>query len=293
MELKSLIKKEQILFSTALSIVSFIFGAIVPDVIQDVINDTIMYKSGDNVNSYLHTNIIIVINMFFIGCSLLFFYSNNRKLEEVKNAKRLSIKYVSIDDAYGKDLYAEARDFVNHIQEGAEVIAINSFVEVFEESKDTGKEEYRKKYLEDIEKKFGRINYHRIIQLSSTDYVELRKNSLGLDAKILGNYKDHYIKILTSRDDKHTNDKQMQLSVTIAKYPISFVVITNPDGINYLIWQINEHVPNSTDGAIRLTGVFLIIDPDEQIVKYFKRWFNHLYSSGKTHPLNLEDLRAA
>lgn len=219
------------------------------------------------------------------------------QVDDLHKKSRISIQYYSSSDSNGAErVYSESRKFIEQAAEDGtgRIIAVNSFVELFHESDDSKAEEFRLAYFKAIEKKIGKVNYHRIMQLNYSKHFGNQnpdQSSGQITKRIAKNYREHFINIVRKRDSGNSQ-YEIRLDSVNAKYPVAFVVIENKEDTSYLVWQINEHV-STDDGlsdAFKLTGVFLIEDPDQQIIRYFKSWFNQLANSDTLRPIQLADL---
>ena len=251
----------------------FIIGGFASQIFENFMEGKLNQHKSD---TFMWFNFFLVFFTLLVIVSLT---QIHKHLVEIKKTKRLSIRYLSVSDDHGKDLYVEAKKFIEDAKEdgSGSIFAVNSYVEIYEHSEDEAKEDYRKRYLHTLEQKVGKTNYHRIIQINHRDFEKLKSGEFKIGSKMTKNYRQHYRNMILARDAHKGNGYNLQIGVVPAKYPISFVVVTNNNDTNYLIWQMHEHVDGSD--AIRLTGIFLIIDPDEQLVKYFKEWFNILASN--------------
>ena len=213
------------------------------------------------------------------------------RIEELHRRQLLSVEYFAGGSGIsGQAVYKAAAGLVDRARgPDCEIMAVNSFVEVFADSTDQAEESDRTSYLRTIESKLGHTNYHRILQLNARDRDTLSRIRIG--DVISKNYGDHYRKIVeyVKKPRPLTGlgvNVVTRLDAVPARYPTSFVLIKTPEG-SYLIWQMNEHVPHDPAGnnhpieeeKVRLAGVFIISDPDELITQYFERWFNELRSS--------------
>jgi uncharacterized protein len=223
------------------------------------------------------------------------------RIEDLHRRQRLSVEYFTGGrGASGQALYRAAAALIDKAEgPDCEIMAVNSFVEVFADSTDPAEESDRTSYLRTIESKFGKINYHRILQLNARDRDALSRIRIG--DVISKNYGEHYESIVEyvnkSRPGVGTRVTTL-LDAVPAKYPTSFVLIKTPEG-SHLIWQMNEHVPHSPNASnhpieeekVRLAGVFIISDPDEQITQYFEQWFKELANSMQRTPITPDQLK--
>jgi uncharacterized protein len=225
------------------------------------------------------------------------------RIDDLHRRQRLSVEYYpGGSGASGQAVYAAAAGIIEKATgPDCRIMAVNSFVEVFADSTDEAAEADRSSYLRSIEAKLGQVHYHRIIQLNARDRDALSRIRIG--DVISKNYGEHYRKVVefvqpTRSIAGRGADVTTLLEAVPARYPMSFVLITTPDG-SYLIWQMNEHVPHSQesnghltdDDKVRLAGVFIISDPDEEITTHFERWFNELANSVERTTVKLEQLQ--
>jgi ketosteroid isomerase-like protein len=224
------------------------------------------------------------------------------RIEELHRRQLLSVEYFAGGSGIsGQAVYRAATALVDKASgPDCQIMAVNSFVEVFADSTDPAEESDRTSYLRAIESKLGQTNYHRILQLNARDRDALSRIRIG--DVISKNYGEHYQRIVDSVRKPRPRaalrgSVVTRLDAVPARYPTSFVLIKTPDG-SHLIWQMNEHVPHDPaangypieEEKVRLAGVFIISDPDEQITQYFERWFNELASSEERTAITSEQL---
>jgi ketosteroid isomerase-like protein len=225
------------------------------------------------------------------------------RIEDLHRRQRLSVQYFAGGSgAAGQAVYRAAAGLIEKATgPDCKIQAVNSFIEVFANSTDQAAESDRSSYLRTIESKLGQINYHRIIQLNARDRTALARIRIG--DVISKDYGEHYAKIVEyvrrARPTTGTGARVVtRLDAVPARYPTSFVLIKTPDG-SHLIWQMNEHVPHVPrsgdhpieDEKVRLAGVFIISDPDEQITQHFERWFNELANSVELTAVTTDQLK--
>jgi hypothetical protein len=282
--------KPTFLFSVLTTAICAIAGGTIWNVIQEQISRGVV-KSD--------TWVVAFIVLCFASIVLMIRYVVYQ-VDDLHRKNRIRIQYYSSSDLSGADrIYHEPRKLIEQIPEDgtSKIIAVNSFVEIFQESDDPKAEEFRSTYFRAIEKKLGKVDYHRILQLNypiyqSTQNINQIKNDVFTN-RIAKNYKEHFAKIIEFRDSGKFQS-EIRLDRVNAKYPMAFIIIENKEGTNYLLWQINEHIntSNGLSNAFKLTGVFLIEDPDQQIIRHFKAWFNQLINSDTLRPIQLTDLDA-
>lgn len=275
--------KPTFLFSVLTTAICAIAGGTVWNVIQDKISNGV--AKSDNW-------VVAFIVLCFASIVLMVRYVVYQ-VDDLHKKSRISIRYYSSSDSNGAErVYSESRKFIEQAAEDGtgKIIAVNSFVELFQESDEPKAEEFRLAYFRAIERKLSKINYHRIMQLNYSKHFASQTHG-QITKRIAKNYREHFTNIVKIRD-AGKSQYEIRLDSVNAKYPVAFVVIENREDTSYLLWQINEHV--STDDclsdAFKLTGVFLIEDPDLQIIRYFKAWFNQLANSDTLRPIQLSDL---
>ena len=274
------LKKPSFFFSVLVAAFIAIAGATAGNKIQDLISQGLSNGSSG-------VYVILIIGIMLL---VLMMYRLIKLVEDLHAKNRLSVRYYSLSDPNGAErVYDESRKFIEEAKEdgSSSIIAVNSFIEMFAESESHQAEKERRAYFEAIEKKIGRVDYQRLLQLN---YEHLEED--GLSRRIAPSYREHFINIIAKRDRSGSN-RMISLDRVPAKYPTSFVVITNRNENSYLIWQVNEHVfvDNELTEAIKLRGVFLIVDPDEQIIKHFKSWFSEINNNGRKKAIEKDDLQ--
>jgi len=279
--------KPTFLFSVLTTAICAIAGGTIWNVIEDQISNGV--AKSDNW-------VVAFIVLCFASIVLMVRYVVYQ-VDDLHKKSRISIRYYSSSDSNGAErVYSESRKFIEQAAEDGtgRIIAVNSFVELFQESDEPKAEDFRLAYFKTIEKKLGKVNYHRIMQLNYSQHFSNQNPSQTHDQitkRIAKNYREHFTNIVKMRDTGKSQ-REIRIDSVNAKYPVAFVVIENKEDTSYLVWQINEHV-NTDDGlsdAFKLTGVFLIEDPDQQIIRYFKAWFNQLANSDTLRPIQLADL---
>jgi ketosteroid isomerase-like protein len=270
-----------------------IFGSAVLNLVENLATDRIARPTG-----WLAAAVLVALSL-----AIFLQHRIELRIEDLHRRQRLSVQYFAGGSgAAGQAVYRAATSLIEKATcADCKILAVNSFVEVFADSTDTAAEADRKSYLRTIESKLGQVSYHRIIQLNAKDRNALTKIRIG--DVISKNYGEHY-KRVASFVSRSSGDTGLGASVVTrldavpARYPTSFVLIKTPVG-SHLIWQMNEHVPQDSPGMgnsfieeerVRLAGVFIISDPDEQITRYFERWFNELASSVQLTAVSLDQL---
>jgi hypothetical protein len=211
-----------------------------------------------------------------------------RSVSELKSRAGLSIDYYRLDqglqsserDRQAGAMYSACIHVIESAQEdgNSRIFAVNSFVEIGGQPGDGQVEIESRRYLKTLEKKLGLVSYHRIIQLADYDLNRLPEGSIG--DLIAPNYREHYRAIVKAGGNS-PGRRAAIVDAVPAKYPISFVIVQNPQDGEFggrLIWQMNEHVQrNATHpDSVRITGVFIVRDPEGIMLRTFVEWFEEL-----------------
>ena len=168
-------------------------------------------------------------------------------------------------------------------QPGSRIDAVNSFVEIWGQAGDDQVEATSRRYLAALDKKIGRVQYTRIIQLSPNDLAQLPGKSI--ERLIAANYLEHYQKIVKASETRR-GEKLAYVEAVLAKYPMSWVLVhdaTDSEFGGSLIFQVNEHVHNDRSDSVQLTGVWIIKDPSGIMTRTFMEWFVELDRSPVRH----------
>lgn len=191
-----------------------------------------------------------------------------------------------VEDHYTQaaHLYEEAGKVIDSAQEGDEIYAVNSFVEIFHQDPDPEIERLQDEYLGRIEQCLDRrVKYHRLIQLESLDSLNNPSNLLS--NWVEESYLHHYRRSVARRSNAPGN--LVDLDAVPAKYPISFVVLKRKAGNGAtggsIIWQINEHVQRNGQleaAHLQLTGIFIIRNPQGDLADRFLDWFRQCNRNG-------------
>jgi hypothetical protein len=282
--------KPTFLFSVLTTAICAIVGGTIWNVIQDQISHGVV-KSD--------TWVVAFIVLCFSSIVLMIRYVVYQ-VDDLHRKNRIKIQYYSSSDLNGAErIYTESRKLIEQIPEDgtSKIIAVNSFVEIFQESDDPKAEEFRSSYFRAIEKKLNKIDYHRVLQLNYSTYQSIQNVNQATNDVIINriakNYKEHFTNVIKFRDSGNFQN-EIRLDRVNARYPMAFIIIENKENTSYLLWQINEHIGtnNGLSNAFKLTGIFLIEDPDQQVTKHFKAWFNQLTNSDTLRPIQLTDLDA-
>jgi hypothetical protein len=234
--------------------------------------------------------ILLIFQIFSMALLIAMMNQVVQLVEGLSSKSRLTVRHYANDENGLGRVFDESRKIIEEAKEDGTctILAVNSFTEMFEGSQQLGSEPQRRSYFEAIEKKIGKVNYHRILQVNTEHLMEGE-----LSHKIVSSYEEHFLNIVEMRD-KGSANRLVLLDQVPAKYPISFVIVSNHNDSSYLIWQVNEHVISETrpTDALKLRGVFLITDPDEQIIQYFKGWFSEISNSPMRKAVQQKDIVA-
>ncbi|MGW0632740.1 hypothetical protein [Streptomyces sp. NPDC002758] len=193
-----------------------------------------------------------------------------------------------------RELYEAAGKVIDSARPGDEIYAVNSFLEVFQQDSNPEIEQLQTQYLKRIEQSVRRrVRYHRLIQLESLEDLEPDRPSLS--KSIEPSYLDHYRWMVGQRSDAAGN--LVDMDAVPARYPISFVVLkrkgANGETGGSIIWQIDEHIQRNGHAEAarqRIAGIFVIKNPQGDLVKCFLDWFTQCNRSAV--PLTLFHLRS-
>jgi hypothetical protein len=187
------------------------------------------------------------------------------KLDDLHSTQRIHAHFSN-----GPEDYALMRYAIEQAKEGGTIYAVNSFEIPYKglaphDPKDiSAAEDARKGYYKAIAEKMGKVNYHRIIQVHD---MRNPKISELVDPTYLQHFKD-----MLALGDREKSI-QTRLWVAPTRYSMSFVIVENPKGDSYLIWQVDKHLET---GGYKAAGHMIVEDPDEVIIKNFKELYNDL-----------------
>ncbi|MFG1807502.1 hypothetical protein [Streptomyces sp. NPDC049040] len=191
-------------------------------------------------------------------------------------------------------LYRKAGEVIDRAQAGDEILAVNSFVEVFHQRSDPAVERLQEEYLQRIENRFpDGVTYRRLVQLPSLDVLD--RPSVFLADSVEPSYLRHYRRIIGLKTD--APGQGVSLDAVTAKYPMSFVVVKRKDternAGGTIILQVNEHIPVNglpESAHFQLTGIHIIEDTKGDVVNHYLDWFKELQHGQRS--LTLDDLRS-
>jgi hypothetical protein len=240
--------------------------------------------------------VVVILFLRDLGGRILGLYA---KAEELGRDARVSFRYYRLDAGavdravQAERLYAEAKRVIDYAEEDGQsrILAVNSFVEIGGQAGDEQVMARSRSYLQSIDRKLGKVNYHRIIQLAEADLARLPHGSVA--PLIAENYSEHYRRMLQVSENS-PGQRAAVLEAVPAKYPTSYLMVQNKEDGQYggrLIWQMHEHVPDGVRGdEVQLTGLIIIIDPGGSILRTFVEWFEELRKSTLVYRLTAANL---
>jgi hypothetical protein len=271
--------RKSLSFSVLTTIIYAIVGGTIWNVLQDLLSKKLL-------TDWSKLSPAIILFCFATICSML--YHILQRLEELNEKTRLTIQFFSVDEYEEEKIYEEGRKIIEKTREDgkAKIIAVNSFVELFQDSEKQKDKTQRQSYFRALEKKIRYADYYRILQLEKKDM------DIKIGDWVSLSYKEHFRKMAMRRDKDIKHRREIRLDAVPAKYPTTFIMIDNQEGGSYLIWQINEHVYSNdrVTKTVKMQGSFIITDPDQQIIKHFRAWFNKLQNSHELRPIKTEEL---
>lgn len=199
------------------------------------------------------------------------------RLDDLHSTQRIHAHFSN-----GPEDYALMRNAIEQAKTGGTIYAVNSFEIPYRglaphDPKDiAAAEEARKGYYKAINEKMGQVSYHRILQVHDT-------NDPKIGDLVDPTYLRHFRDMLALEGSEKAI--QTRLWVAPTRYSMSFVIVENPQGDSYLIWQVDKHLEN---GGYKAAGHMIVEDPDEVIIKDFKVLFNGLEQQARH--VRLEDL---
>ena len=199
-------------------------------------------------------------------------------VEQLDRRNRLRIDFVSAGRSDEPDVvHIQARAFLDHADKDSEIFGVNSYLEATsgEPHETAAVGEY---YATLATLAASGARYTRIVQLpkdmAAAPYEQWTKATKE-------HYMTHFDNVLEMRDDKDV--KSAELIQVRFRFPLSFLLIQNANGTNYLIWQVDEQTKEAMQGKpnFKLHGIFLLEDPDKNIVDHFVWCVNQLRNAGK------------
>ncbi|WP_433035809.1 hypothetical protein [Actinomycetospora sp. CA-053990] len=213
----------------------------------------------------VHVMVTVVLLVVVLEVALL-----RRAVVDVGAAPHPSIRYYPAGTPRELDtLYRAAAGVVRGAAVGAEVVAVNSWLEVYASpDRCPSAAASCRRYLQAFEDRFGEVSYRRLVQVdrepAGTLGVSLRD---WMDAS----YLEHYVAMTCRRQGGE--DPLVQLTEVGHAIPISFVVVSEGRG-GRIIWQLHRNSPQPHQpDAVEMLGVLIIDDPAGQLVPTFMSWF--------------------
>lgn len=200
----------------------------------------------------------------------------------------------SIRHQQAEQLYTACARLINSVSEqpGSRINAVNSFVEIGHQAGDDKVEAASHRYLAALDKKIGRVQYTRLIQLPPDDLEQLQLPGKSAVKLIAANYLEHYQKIVKASETSH-GGALAYVEAVLAKYPISWLLAhkaTDSEFGGSLILQMNEHVHNDRPDSVQLAGVWIIKDPGGIMTRTFIGMFVELARSSSRYRLKSGNL---
>lgn len=201
--------------------------------------------------------------------------------------------YGAGNDQEAEELHRAASAVIRTAPANAVIYAVNSYVEVAKSAhEDDAVYSSQRNYLRDYESRFGKVPYHRLIQIPSSGHPKAEQPLATLLTKA---YLEHYR--LMVRHASGGRGARVKLEEVEASIPTSFVVVEHGGG-GEIIWQINRHSgrTNSNNGStssfdtMEMLGIFVIRDPHGEVVSTFRKWFE-IIDRGQPTIVTHEDLQ--
>lgn len=225
--------------------------------------DILRHVVADEVVGWNTWSVAVISGCLLIVCITMLY--SLEQLRDMRSKNRLTVRYFGIEAAVGM---RELAGFVRRLEEGSDYLVVNYLPKAFTGSVGSESEKERREYFRALEKKFGKCNYRRIIQVdpSAPNWADQT-------------YIDHLREVIKFRDSAATGHT-LQVSEVPLRYPTAFVIIKNPSGTRYLSLDIFEHtLVGQAFGSLKLIGSLHITDPDELLIEPFERLFRNLESS--------------
>jgi hypothetical protein len=211
------------------------------------------------------------------------------KLREIEYQISFNVRFHPCDDA-DKTIgtYRALREIIKGIPEdgNSEILLLNAFIEHYQEL-DGRAEAAREDYLRAIEAKFGKVNYLRILQI---------RQGTDLGRRFLpSSYRAHCENIINYKAKNKITVKLSLCSATYM-YPLAFMVIRTRGTGNYLIWEVQRHLPPTTEEPdprrYRVDGYMVIKDPARVITEEFYKLFNNAIYQHEPWQVHLSDFES-
>jgi hypothetical protein len=236
------------------------------------------------------TMVYIALAMAFI-CYVI--YRLFERVEDLYLRMRLSIRYYPATDENNAnamvEMYGASRRLLNEAKEDGtcEILAVNWFAQPFGDPTSPEVESAHEAYFAALERKLGKVNYHRIVQYNDSIPTG------DLDKYISLAYRKHLAKVIEHRDAGPAHHV-VRLDKVPPRYPVSFVIIENEGTGSFLIWRLDEFATMSKEGPVfRPRGLFLVTDPEHQLIQHFRDWFTRLTNDADTRPLRKEEFTSS
>lgn len=216
----------------------------------------------------------LAVNAWLVSLSLLKLEDLRKATDELKAERPIETRYYPAADAYG-----EMRRVIGEAKEGGTIYVLNSFEVPFRGIED----DTRKRYFALIEEKMRHVNYKRLIQIRDSE-------TLPIGDLIGPTYIDHFKKVIALQD-RPDGDVVTSLQVARAQFSLSFVIVENPGGSSYLIWQIDKRVVE--EDGYKPVGYLIVTDPQQLFIRHFRALFNQIAQGPNVRRVRLDDLKTS
>jgi hypothetical protein len=197
-------------------------------------------------------------------------------IDEIRSRVGVKITYVERGTEEGKhmDVYKKVNEIVSSAAEC--ILVVNSYLVEGDLEKSEKENDARDDYYKIlIEKAKAGIDYKRILQVKPDDST--LKDLIG--------DKDHLRHYWEMSDEIKKGNRHITLKRAEARRPTTFVIVDK----KHLIWQINEVKFEKTEEkykeALLLHGIFIIHDPQNEIISHFVDYYDYLDWMSTTKPI--------
>lgn len=219
---------------------------------------------------------LVLLVLVTTGITCFMVAQQMAKVEQIYSRERLSVRFFGVDGPI--NCFDEARRLVHETSKGSQVLVVNYFP--YEDLKNEQTESSRRDYMHEIEAKLGQIDYHRIIQLPTRTLGTNLRDVVG------ARYLNHFQSVVESRDSKKLSGR-VQLQQVEALYPMTFVIIKNPNKTSHLILEVRNVDAKGVQQAI---GALIVTDPEDEVVPYFESLYYQLANNPDIKSIRVEQL---
>ncbi len=196
-------------------------------------------------------------------------------IDEIRSRVGVKITYVErgTEESKHMDVYKKVNDIINSAAEC--ILVVNSYLVEgdLQKSEETDARDDYYKIL--IDKSRKGIDYRRILQVKPDDST----------LKDLIDDKDHLRHYWEMSEEIKKGNRHITLKRADARRLTTFVIVDK----KHLIWQINEVKFEKKEEKFKevllLHGVFIIHDPQNEIIAHFLDYFNYLDWKSTTKPI--------